>query len=448
MPKQSGNAPAAESEATPVADHELPDLFKHYAGFDRIALAVSDGSDSLALLHLSVRWRPALMQDQPRFLVLCVDHGLRPESSQEAQHVASAAGALGLDCRILTRPPQPAHSGIQAAARADRYRLLAEAANGFGAAAIATGHTLDDQAETVLMRLARGSGVDGLSAMAARSRLGGIALLRPLLSLTKARLRATLLSVGATWSEDPSNTNLAFERPRLRAVMPVLAEAGLTAKALARSARRLARVRTALEAAVGEAANRLVRVHKEGYLSLSRPAFNGLPEEIRLRLLGGLLAALGAPGQPQRLERLEHLVSDLAAEPAPAQSLAGCIIQVTEDTLVVIREPGRAGLPVIAMAPGDAVLWDRRFHIALASGALVSMHVRALQADDLHGETAIAARASGLSRPILLASPSVWLASVLMACPALQIQTPGIDVKLSLPNNAATLIAHSREQAE
>lgn len=423
MRKPSANAPAAE----PVAPAELLELFRLYGGFRRIALAVSGGSDSLALLHLSLAWRDGLAEAKPDFVVLTVDHGLRPEAAAEAQTVAAEAAKLGLECRVLTRTPTSATSGLQASARTDRYRLLVDAARAWSAEALVTAHTLDDQAETVLMRLARGSGVDGLSAMAQHSQTGGLPLLRPLLGLSKARLQASLRARGVTWLDDPSNLNLDFERPRLRAAMPSLAAGGLHPAALARSARRLTRARAALDNATSDAFRSLVSVNPSGYLSLLRPGFEALPEEIRLRLLARLLAALGAAGQDIRLERLERLVAELGTASSAIRSLMGCIIEADPDTVLLFREPGRDGLPRVTVKPGETILWDRRFRICLAPDA-GPVIIRAPEPADMRGLLASATRTVALSRAAVLAAPAAWRDNQLIAMPVVGLASRDVDM--------------------
>ena len=426
--KQSANGQAAE----PIAGSELDSLFAVYSGFETIALAISGGPDSLALLHLSLDWRARLPGRGPQFIVLAVDHGLRPEAAAEAANVAQGAVALGLQARVLTRDAPASPTALQAAARSDRYRLLAAAAREAGAQALATGHTLDDQAETLLMRLARGSGVDGLSAMSPISRPGDLTLLRPLLSLTKLRLEASLRARDISWVVDPSNANPAFERPRLRALAPALAAAGLSAGAIATSARRLARGRAALEQVTNDAALRLVTIHGAGFFEIDRVGFEALPEEIRLRLLGHLISRIGTPDQPERLARLERLVAQLSLGPAPAASLAGCLVSASALAIGVLREPGRDGLPELQLRPGDCLAWDRRFDVSLVPQAASGVLVRALQASDLRGESATAARASGLPRAALMALPSAWRGDVLIAAPLPGLTSPEVTFATTL----------------
>ena len=417
LPKPSATGPAAE----PVANNELDALFAPYVGLKRIALSVSGGPDSLALMHLSLAWRALQIAGGPEFLVLTLDHGLRPEAAAEAARVADTAARLGLRARILTREPPGSRVRIQETARHDRYRLLSAAARQAGAEALATGHTLDDQAETLLMRLSRGSGVDGLSAMAPVSKLGGLKLLRPLLEVAKARLESSLRARGITWTIDPSNSDPTFERPRLRAAMPALAAAGLAPKVLARSARRLARARAALEQITTEAAARHVTVHDEGYFAIDRRGFESLPEEIRLRLLGRLIARLGTPGRPERMARLERLAAALATEPHPGASLAGCLVKAAGGRILVLREPGRSGLPRLTLRPGEALDWDRRCRVSLSIGSAAEVTIRALEASELHGDLAAAAQASGIARSALITAPSAWRGEALLAMPALAL---------------------------
>ena len=440
MPNRKKTAAAASRQADrPIDAAELGSLFASFSGFSHIALAVSGGPDSLALMHLSAEWRSSLGTGGPGLTVLTLDHGLRPAAAEETRAVAGAAAALGLDCRVLTRTRPDRQTAVQEQARADRYRLLCGAARAIGAGAIATGHTADDQAETLLMRLARGSGVDGLSAMTPVGRVEDLVLLRPLLAVSKARLVATLQQRQITWIEDPSNRDLAYERPRLRAILSMLAAAGLTTEALGLSAARLARARASLEATCLEAERHLVHCHPAGFATIDRTGFDALSEEIRLRLLGRWLARLGGSGQPQRLARLERLVSRLSSEREGRHSLAGCSLEASRGALTITREPGRNGLPRLQLQPGETQIWDRRFRVSLSPSALDAALIRAPIAADLRGELAQQARTSGLPRAALMAAPAAWRGAALIAMPALGISQEAVSFELVLldPANSA-----------
>ena len=424
LPRQSANATAAE----PIASSELGTLFGSFSGFGTIALAVSGGPDSLALMHLALDWRTQLTSERPHFIVLTLDHGLRPEAAQEAADVAAAAIAVGLPAQILTRSPHSSPTAIQETARADRYRLLVAAARSAGAKALATAHTLDDQAETLLMRLSRGSGIDGLSAMAPVTEIGGLTLLRPLLSVPKTRLEATLRARGIPWTVDPGNSNTFYERPRLRAAMSALAAAGLTNEAMALSARRLNRGRAALDWLTTQTAASMVISHAAGYFEISRPGFDPLPEELRLRLLSRLIGRLSPPGSQERLARLERLVAMLGAKASHRASLAGCLILAAADRILICREPGRLGLPQIEVNPGHTVDWDRRFRVGLAASANLPVTVRALLEADLTGDLATLVRACAAPRQVILSALSIWRGGSLVAIPLLRIVSAQVTI--------------------
>ena len=220
-------------------------LFAGMAGARGLVAAVSGGPDSTALMLLLSRW-----QGRPDTLVVNVDHGLRPEAAAEAELVARNAARLGLPARTV-RPEIPYAAGnLQAWARDARYACLARAAREAGADTIVTAHHRDDQAETFLLRLARGSGVYGLAAMAEVSHLGDLRLARPLLSLPRQALADLVEREGLETVRDPSNADPRFDRVAMRALMPALAERGLTAERLAGTAQRLARAADALDGVV------------------------------------------------------------------------------------------------------------------------------------------------------------------------------------------------------
>jgi tRNA(Ile)-lysidine synthase len=221
------------------------------AAGDGVAVAVSGGADSLALLHaLRVlagprRWPLA---------VLTVDHGLRPGSAADAAFVADHAKALGLPARVLALGPADleAHraAGPEGAARAARYGALWTATHELGFPWLATGHTLDDQAETVLLQLLRGAGPDGLAAMTVRSGH----LLRPLLGVRRSQTRACCAAAALPWREDPTNAGQEPLRNRVRTrLLPLLEELrpGAT-QALARTAALAADERDWLDPLVAE----------------------------------------------------------------------------------------------------------------------------------------------------------------------------------------------------
>ena len=280
-------------------------LFAGLGSAPALLLAVSGGPDSTALMWLAARWR-ATRKLGPELIAATVDHGLRAASSREARAVKRLAESLGLRHRTLRWIGDKPVTGLQETARAARYRLLVAAARRAGARHVLTGHTLDDQAETVLLRMARGSGLTGLGAMtratqldalagdraSPRRRDAGLLLVRPLLEVPKARLVATLAAHGVMFADDPSNRDPRFTRARLRELLPMLAGEGLDAGRLALLAKRLRRAEASIELTVDVATTAVSDTawSEGGPILLDAGKFIGLPAEVALRLLGRAIA--------------------------------------------------------------------------------------------------------------------------------------------------------------
>ncbi|EIM27396.1 tRNA lysidine(34) synthetase TilS [Microvirga lotononidis] len=327
-----------------LSDDGLEHLFtslNHAAG---IIAAVSGGPDSIALMHLLARWRVA--GSRPPILVVTVDHGLRPEAADEAAFVAREADALGLRHRILAWAGDKPRTGIQEAAREARYRLLADLAHAAGASHLVTAHTLDDQAETIMMRLARGSGLAGLAGMRRETERRGIVHARPLLGWPKARLLDLCRSQGWRFVEDPSNANTLYARVRWRRLMPLLAAEGLDAERLSRFAERAARADEALDLKAREALEGAGLVEEGGRLSFRGGILASEPLEIALRALEQALRRAGFGLDNSRLNRLETCAERLRRAVGAGEALnltiAGALVQLDRAGKVSIGpEPPR-----------------------------------------------------------------------------------------------------------
>ncbi len=318
------------------------------------AVGVSGGSDSLALMLLLRDWAKSARLSPP--LVVCVDHALRAESGAEARKVRSWARKAGLRAKVLAAPGKLPDSDLEAAARALRYRLLGEFARKNRLAAVYVAHTEDDQAETFLLRLARGSGVDGLSAMrplAAYPDPGArdLLLVRPLLGFTRQSLQDHLKAAGHPWIDDPMNGDPRFHRVRIRQAWPQLEQLGLSANRLVAAAAHLARARTALETASLAVLARACRPHSRGIL-LDRAALAGAPLELALRALATILMQVSGNAYRPRFERLMSLFSAVAdGSAAEGRTLHGCRIGRApkadrvfgNDTLLIQPEKSRGG---------------------------------------------------------------------------------------------------------
>ena len=328
-----------------ISARDAKRLFTGLADAPAIVLAVSGGPDSVALMWLAVRWRRALSRG-PCLIAVTVDHGLRAESAREAREVKRLAQSLDLPHHTLRWTGPKPRTGVPAAAREARYRLLARAARRYGATHILTAHTRDDQAETLLMRMLRGSGIAGLSAMARESERCGIMLTRPLLDVSKAQLIATLKKARVGFADDPTNRDPSFTRPRLRALMPMLAEEGGDARNLARLAARLARANAALEVQVDGAEHHLALNSEDNpRIGFDAARFTALPAEIRLRLLKRVIDRTGHEG-PAELGKVETLLAALdqalrQREPKLKQTLAGAVISVASGRIRIGPAPPR-----------------------------------------------------------------------------------------------------------
>lgn len=345
----------SNDDHSPISARAAKLLFAELSNAPALVLAVSGGPDSVALMWLAARWRRSLARG-PELTIVTVDHGLRAEAAREAREVKRLATELGLAHRTLRWRGEKPKTGLPAAAREARYRLLAQAARTAGASHVLTAHTRDDQAETLLMRLLRGSGIAGLSAMARFTERDGLMLARPLLDVPKSQLIATLKRAKIGFADDPTNRDAAFTRPRLRALLPQLAAEGGDARTLARLSARLARANAAVEV-LTDGAERFLHLRdrdvapQQGVRNFEAKAFATLPDEVRLRLLLRSIDALGHEG-PAELGKVETLLAALdqamATTRAPAngrailkQTLAGALISLAGGRIHVAPAPVR-----------------------------------------------------------------------------------------------------------
>jgi tRNA(Ile)-lysidine synthase len=412
-----------------VTASELVALFQGLERSRGIVLAVSGGSDSTALMHLFVRWAHATNRFS-NSLVVTVDHGLRAQAAAEARLVADQAHGLGLRHSILAWAGDKPKSDIQNAARKARYRLLADAASAEGADTILTAHTQDDQAETFLLALARGSGVYGLAGMPREREMNGVRLVRPLLQVPKARLVATLMADGIRWSEDPSNRDDRYRRVTMRLGSPALASVGLGAATLAGTAERLARAANALDAYADRLIARAVTVHEGGYLDVDMTTLSEEPEEVLLRAFARMLRAMTGATYVPRLARLERLLGELMSSAAAGQALQRTLGGVTvwlrpakrcaPGRLWLFPEAGRAGFSTASLLPGETIDWEDRIRVTLSPTAPEAMTIRAIGPAALR---LLADRAPvGVPTPALSTLASIWQSDELVAV----LGVPGI----------------------
>jgi len=380
---------AAEA-AGAIADSELDAIFASIETASRVALAVSGGADSLALLDCFDRWRQK--RGRPDAIVFSVDHRLREHSTEEADFVARVAAARGLRARVLVwREPRPA-SAIEAAARLARYRLMLAAAREEGASHLLLGHHRDDQAETFLMRLAAGSGLFGLAAMRRTMHAGEITIVRPFLDFPRARLAATTATAGLVPVNDPMNSDERFLRARLRRVMPLLAENGFDPAEIAAAAGRLAAAADAVDAAADRLMTAAMEFDELAIAWLDREALLREPGEVCRRVLTRLLQAIGGETYPPRSQKLESLLGAIGnARGRFKRTLAGTVIERRGGRFALYREAGRQGLPHTEVAGARRLVWDHRFEITIGDGVPPGVMIGALGEDGRRANRILAA---------------------------------------------------------
>ncbi|MEL6677288.1 MAG: tRNA lysidine(34) synthetase TilS [Pseudomonadota bacterium] len=369
-----------------------------------LGVAVSGGGDSLALLMALVDWAT------PRARAVhaaTVDHGLRPESAAEAAEVAQICAELGVSHRVLTWTERPEVGNLQAAAREARYRLLANWARGEGLGVVFVGHTRNDLAETLLMRIARGSGLDGLAAMAPEFVRDGITFVRPLLHASRADLREDLTARGIAWTDDPSNADPRFDRVRARQALEHLAPLGLTVERLAETAERLAAAREALSRTTEDLMRRRVRWDAAGMVILDTTGWRAVPEDLRFRLVKRVFGLFNGDGYAPRQQAVAEI--DGLAGHGATHVAQGVIARAGADTLRFYREP--AAVADAAVSDG---LWDKRWHINGPPARIGALGEAGL--------TGVDWRPTGFTREALLTTPALHTAgaaprSLLLAPP-------------------------------
>lgn len=348
---------------------ELDRLFAGVAGEERIGLAVSGGADSLALLLLAERWTRG-RQGTPQLKVYSVDHGLRPEAAAEVAMVLSVAQSLGIAAEGLAWIGDKPLTGVQEAARQARYGLMADAMAADGIGVLLTAHHRDDQAETVLMRLAHGSGVDGLKGMARFVTMAGVTLHRPLLDVDSAALRALVHAAGLVPAADPSNADDHYERVRWRLAMPELARLGLDAATLAQFAERMGEVDAALAQMSDACFAELVTLDGFGSARVTLAPFVGLGAAVSTRILGRVLNIVGGRQRPRALGQVERLRQAIVTQSLPrSTTVLGCVVRLKDGAILVAREPGRSQPSDAMLLPGGELVWDQRFRIINRSSA-------------------------------------------------------------------------------
>ena len=325
-----------------------------------LAVGVSGGADSMALCILSNEWGRL---NGVSVTALVVDHGLRQNSSLEAIKVSSWLKQLKINFDILTIKKNQPITRIQELARTWRFSAFNQWCRANGADTVLLGHTLEDQIETIFMRILANTGPDGLSGIRNYTRIAGLNIARPLLSVTKKRLIATCHQYNQVWIEDPSNTDVKFTRVVLRNLQPKIEQVGLSKRHVERYAKAMGRMRDVLDKICYDLVKGFGEVSNAGFLRLDSLRLSEIPLEIRGLLMGRILKSIGGIARPVRKKRIVRLCQDLTDRSVLKMTLGGCIIHKSENGSVLFyREYFKCAPPILALTE-HLTRWDNRFEV-------------------------------------------------------------------------------------
>ena len=387
----------------------------------KIAVAVSGGGDSIALALLMQEWVGARGGEM---LALTVDHQLRPSSAGEALEVRKFMQARGILHDLLIWRGNKPSTHVQAMAREARYALLLQACRQRAFPVLAVAHNLEDQIETFWMRLAHGSGLDGLSAMAPAREAEGVSVIRPVLSFSRGQLRATCTQRRCLWAEDPSNRNEKYLRVKLRRFENLLADEGLTPARLAQTVQKLEDARQALQIMTEKAVAACVLLHPEGYATLKISEWKEYPRDIQRRILRQALTMIVSSPYPAGFEALELTRQDLQNPSFAGKTLAGCEIFPERSGNVLIAREADSVEGRVRVA--EDKIWDARF---IVSGFDVeSLEIGAL------GEAGLSELRKNIDTPLQKLEmlpfkvkrvlPALWRGGNLLAVPHVSYYSP------------------------
>tara|TARA_B110000438_G_scaffold294219_1_gene335294 strand:- start:495 stop:1778 length:1284 start_codon:yes stop_codon:yes gene_type:complete len=366
----------------PLSDSKILDIFSFLSNKKRIALAVSGGRDSCALMLLISKWL-SIKKINIEVHVLTVNHKLRKDSDSECQQVSEIANAYGFNHQILVWEHKEIKASIQEKAREARYKLMLEYIEENMIDALLTGHTLDDQVETFIMRLSKGSGLDGLRSIQEVRDIDGVLLYRPLLSITRNMTTEILKSSNREWIDDPYNQDQKFERIKIRKNIHHLENLNISSENISKSINRLARSQQAIQHTVNYLFHELVEINYLGYITIKKHKFDQCPEDLAIRIIERCLRIVNGEKRVS-LSSLEKVYIDLIRT-KKSKTINGCVIKVLKYKYIITREI--RDIRFIDLKLGDEIIWDNRFNINLKSGAHSNFTIKNLGRSNNLGES-------------------------------------------------------------
>ena len=357
---------------------DLPEvkLFNKYIDDKPIALAVSGGPDSTAMMQIAALSKKL---KNSNVTVIVIDHGLREESKNEANIVCKNAKLLGFKFKILKWNGVKPKTRVQEIARKTRYKLMTSWCKKKGIEKLFLAHHLDDQVETFLMRLGKGSGVDGLAVMDFVTETSSLKLVRPFLEIPKTRFIEILGITNLEWISDPSNFNSDYKRSRIRKILPILSKEGINSKQIGLVIKRMRSAKDALNSQTNTLLKKyLSNVDNVAYF-LNKEFFKDTKEkEILLRALEKIFMNISGSIYPPRRNKLENILSwILENNNVKAKTLTGVVVRKRKSEFIFYREPDDCYKSVnIRPLTSRYSCWDDRFF--LKANKSNNLQIRAL----------------------------------------------------------------------
>lgn len=364
--KRNPSVRAAEAEQRTYSKQDCDELFAALRGEDHFAVAVSGGSDSMALLRLALQWA----NGSARISVLTLDHGLRPGAAAEAAKVAEWCTLLGVEHHTLRWEGTKPETGLQAKARSARYDLLCNWCKANQVRFLLTGHTMDDQAETVLMRQARTDTAESLAGIWQTADWKGVRLFRPLLGQSRADLRGYLTGLGQPWIDDPSNLDRRFERVRARQALAQGERPELQKIELADIAEKAGRAARGLALATDKWIRGQLTSYPEGFGAIPRAGFCELEPSLQRRVLQQLILIYGAGNRAEPGE-LDYLAKWIMGQGISRRTLGGAMLACRQSSVLIGREWARIAADATIVPESGEIVWDGRFLIKAPSKSQV-----------------------------------------------------------------------------